>query len=44
MRIQPFTLGPYGTNSYIVYGYSGNECVIIDAHPAIRRPGSAKRR
>ncbi len=31
MRIQPFTLGPYGTNSYIVYGYSGNECVIIDA-------------
>ena len=31
MRIQPFTLGPYGTGTYIVYEYSGKECVMIDA-------------
>ena len=29
-----------GTSEY----FWNVECVIIDAHPAIRRPGSAKRR
>ena len=31
MRIQPIAEGAFSTNTYIVYGYDGDGCILIDA-------------
>ena len=38
MRIQPIAEGAFSTNTYIVYGYDGDGCILIDAPFPYKRP------